>query len=88
MRGDLSAKRYIHADETDGSSGRHTEESGLLDLQPGTTVIHLVHTAYEESGEILEVSESIWPADRVIVLDDYEFRKNPKIFRPVRRLSK
>jgi GntR family transcriptional regulator len=45
---------------------------------PGTTVIHLVHTACDETGEILEVSESVWPADRVIILDDYEVTQEPE----------
>jgi GntR family transcriptional regulator len=31
-----------------------------------------MHTAWAEDGEVLEVSESIWPADRGIVIDEYD----------------
>jgi hypothetical protein len=27
-------------------------------------IMHVIHTAYDEDGDVLEVSESIWPADR------------------------
>jgi len=30
-----------------------------------------MHTARAEDGTVLEVSESVWPADRVMVIDDY-----------------
>jgi hypothetical protein len=36
-----------------------------------------VHTAYDEDGEILEVSESVWASDRIIILDEYEIDQDP-----------
>jgi hypothetical protein len=68
---ELSGKRYTHARDRWIIRPATPEESGLLELAPGTTVIHLVHTAYDENGAILEVSESVWPADRIIILDDW-----------------
>lgn len=44
----------------------------------GTAVIHLVHTAADEEDEILEVSESVWPADRIVILDDYLITQEPE----------
>jgi GntR family transcriptional regulator len=41
-------------------------------------VIHLVHTAADEEDEILEVSESVWPADRIVILDDYLITQEPE----------
>jgi hypothetical protein len=48
------------------------EEAGLLDIPTGSPVIQLIHNATDEDGNILEVSESIRPSDRVIVIDDYD----------------
>jgi len=39
--------------------------------------MHVVHTARDEHGNILEISESVWPADRVIVIDDYDIEREP-----------
>ena len=75
---DLSAKRYTHARDRWVVRPSTAEEAGLLELAPGTTVAHLVHTAYSEDGDILEVSESAWPADRVIILDDYQVVQEPE----------
>jgi GntR family transcriptional regulator len=40
--------------------------------------MHVVHTARDEDGDILEVSESIWPADRVMLIDDYSIEQEPE----------
>jgi DNA-binding GntR family transcriptional regulator len=42
-----------------------------LGLAAGAAVVHLLHTAESDEGEVLEVSESVWPADRVVILDEY-----------------
>ena len=34
--------------------------------------------ARDEDGDILEVSESIWPADRVMLIDDYPIEPEPE----------
>lgn len=49
-----------------------SEEAGTFDLPSGAPVLHVIHTARDENGDILEVSESIWPADRVMFLDEYD----------------
>jgi hypothetical protein len=41
-------------------------------------VIHLIHNAADENGDTLEVSESVWPADRVVVIDDYGIAQEPE----------
>jgi GntR family transcriptional regulator len=74
---ELSGQRYTHAQDQWIVRPATAEESNLLDLGPGATMIHLVHTARGEDGKILEVSESVWPADRVIILDDYEIAQQP-----------
>ena len=33
--------------------------------------MHVIHTARAEDDAGLEVSESIWPADRVTIIDEY-----------------
>lgn len=75
---ELSGKRYTHARDRWSVRPATAEESALLELAPGAMVIHLVHTARAEDGAILEVSESAWPADRIVVLDDYEIAQEPE----------
>jgi len=41
-------------------------------------VIHLIHVAYGKKGGVLEVSESIWPVDRVMFIDEYEIPQEPE----------
>jgi GntR family transcriptional regulator len=70
---ELSGKRYTRAHDRWLVRPATQEESALLDLPGGgASVVHLIHSAYDETGEILEVSESIWPADRIVILDDYD----------------
>jgi UTRA domain len=52
-------------------------ESALLDIPSAATVVHLIHSACDQTGDILEVSESVWPADRIVVLDDYDLAQAP-----------
>ncbi len=40
--------------------------------------MHVVHIAPDEDGDVLEVSESIWPADRVILIDDHLIEQQPE----------
>lgn len=75
---ELSGKHYTYARDQWRVRPASAEESELLDLSAGTTVVHLIHTACDEDGEILEVSESVWPADRVVILDDYEIAQEPE----------
>lgn len=69
---DLSGKRYAHAEDKWLVRIASGEEIDLLDLPAGANVIHLVHVARADDGSILEISESVWPADRIVILDDYD----------------
>jgi GntR family transcriptional regulator len=69
---DLSGKRYAHAEDQWLVRIATGDESDLLSIPIGTQVLHLVHVARADDGSILEISESIWPADRVTILDDYD----------------
>jgi GntR family transcriptional regulator len=42
--------------------------------------MHVIHVARADDGTILETSESVWPADRIMVIDDYEVE--PSASRP------
>jgi GntR family transcriptional regulator len=75
---ELSGRHNTHARDRWAVRPAAADESSLLELPPGITVIHLVHTASGQDGEILEVSESVWPADRIIILDDYEITQEPE----------
>lgn len=68
---DLSGKTYSHARDRWEVRMPNAHETDLLDLVPGTAVLHLVHTALAADDTVLEVSESVWPADRVQILDEY-----------------
>ena len=86
---ELGGRRYTHARDRWLVRPATAEESRLLEVAPGATVIHLVHTACDENGAILEVSESVWPADRIIILDDYEIAQEPEdLRRPLRHLKR
>ena len=74
---ELSGQRYVHAEDRWQVRPATAEESNLLDLSAATTVIHLIHSAQDDAGETLEVSESVWPADRVIIIDDYDIAQSP-----------
>ena len=54
------------------------EEASLLETPAGSPVIHLIHNAADENGDTLEVSESVWPADRIVVIDDYGIAQEPE----------
>ncbi|MFI6337704.1 UTRA domain-containing protein [Streptomyces sp. NPDC050535] len=47
------------------------EEAASLELPLGAPVMTVVHTARAEDGRVLEVSESTWPADRIVIVDEY-----------------
>lgn len=47
------------------------DEAAALELATGAAVMHVVHIARDQDGAVLEVSESVWPADRILLVDDY-----------------
>jgi GntR family transcriptional regulator len=75
---ELSGKNYTYARDRWVVRVATSEESQLLDLPAAASVIHLIHIAQGEDGETLEVSESIWPSDRVIILDEYQISQTPE----------
>lgn len=74
---ELTGQRYAHADDRWLVRMPSVAEAESLDLPAGAAVVHLVHVARAEDGTVLEVSESIWPADRIIILDDYDIPAQP-----------
>jgi DNA-binding GntR family transcriptional regulator len=74
---DLSGKTYAHARDQWVARMPTAHEAATLDLAPGASVIHLIHAAEASDGTILEVSESIWPAERIVILDDYPIEPAP-----------
>jgi GntR family transcriptional regulator len=68
---DLSGKQYHHARDRWIARSAAPEEAVVLELPPGGQVVHVIHTAEAEDGTVLEVSESIWPADKLVIIDEY-----------------
>jgi GntR family transcriptional regulator len=75
---DLSGQRYAYARDRWEVRPPTAAEAAALGLAAGAAVVHLIHTAESDEGEILEVSESIWPAERVVILDEYEVPAEPE----------
>ena len=75
---ELSGNRYMHARDRWVVRPASAEESRLLELAAGAPLVHLIHAACDEADAILEVSESVWPADRIVILDDYEIAQEPE----------
>ncbi|MGN9779715.1 UTRA domain-containing protein [Micromonospora sp. H33] len=69
---DLSGKRYTTARDQWVARLPTAEEASALSLPLGAPVMHVIHVARAEDGTILEVSESVWPADRIMVIDEYD----------------
>lgn len=73
---DQALKKYSRARDAWITRPADPNELDLFKLATGTPVMHLIHTAWAEDGTVLEVSESIWPADKVIVIDEYEITQH------------
>jgi GntR family transcriptional regulator len=74
---DITGRRYSTALDRWLARLASAEEATAFDLAAGAPVLHVLHTARDEDGEVLEVSESVWPADRVVFLDEYEIPAEP-----------
>jgi GntR family transcriptional regulator len=68
---ELTGRRYTTALDRWIARLVSAEEAGAFDLPTGAPILHVIHTARDENGDVLEVSESVWPADRVVFLDEY-----------------
>ncbi|GAB3077799.1 GntR family transcriptional regulator [Intrasporangium mesophilum] len=68
---ELTGRTYTAA--VDDLTARHATEAEAqaFDVPLHSYVVHLIHAASDEHGDVLEVSESIWPADRVTLMDRY-----------------
>lgn len=69
---DLAGKKYRFAKDQWIVRTATVEEAEALDIPLGTPAIHVTHIARAEDGQILEVSESTWPADQIMVVDEYD----------------
>lgn len=68
---DLSGKRYAQAHDQWIARMPTADEAAALELPTGAPVVHVIHTARADDGTVVEVSESVWPADRIVLIDDY-----------------
>jgi DNA-binding GntR family transcriptional regulator len=68
---DLAGKTYAYARDRWVARMPTADEADTLGLASGAAVVHVIHTAEAEDGTVLEVSESVWPAERVQILDEY-----------------
>ncbi|EWT03867.1 GntR family transcriptional regulator [Intrasporangium chromatireducens Q5-1] len=74
---DLTGRRYTDARDQVTARRATDAEADRFGLPLGAYVLHLIHTATDENGDVLEVSESIWPADNVIFVDHYPIPAGP-----------
>ncbi|MEU1237888.1 UTRA domain-containing protein [Micromonospora aurantiaca] len=75
---DLSGKRYSRARDHWQWRMPTAVEAEALQISPGTGVVHVVHVARAEDDTVLEVSESVWPADRIEIIDEYDVTQQPE----------
>jgi len=75
---DLSGRRYTRASDRWQVHRATAEEASLLEIPAGSPVLHLIHDAADENGDTLEVSESVWPSDRIVMIDDYDIAQGPE----------
>ncbi|MBB5914911.1 GntR family transcriptional regulator [Nocardia transvalensis] len=68
---DLSGKRYARARDRLIARLATADESMILELAPGSPVVHVIHCAMAEDETVLEVAESIWPAERTVIVNEY-----------------
>ena len=68
---ELSGKRYATARDQWIARLPTAAEAAALALPTGAPVMHVIHTARADDDTILEVSESVWPADRIMIIDEY-----------------
>lgn len=68
---DLTGRTYTNARDQVTARRATESEADAFGLPLGAFVLHLIHTATDEDDQVLEVSESIWPAEGVMFVDDY-----------------
>jgi DNA-binding GntR family transcriptional regulator len=75
---DLSGRRYAHASDRWQVRPVTAEEASLLEIPSGSPVIRLIDNAADGNGDTFEVSESVWPSDRIVVIDDCDVARAPE----------
>ncbi|WP_433624146.1 GntR family transcriptional regulator [Nocardia sp. CA-120079] len=68
---ELSGKRYARARDRLIARLATADELAVLELAPGSPVVHVVHCATAEDGTVLEVAENVWPAERTVIVNEY-----------------
>lgn len=69
---EITGRTYSHAVDRWNARPATIEEADAFGITIGAYVVHVIHTASDEDGDVLEVSESIWPADRLTFVDEYD----------------
>jgi GntR family transcriptional regulator len=75
---DLSGKRYARACDRWIVRPATSTEADTLQISSISGVVHLVHVARAADETLMEVSESVWPADRIEIIDDYPVSQEPE----------
>lgn len=75
---DLSGKQYAHARDQWIVRPASLQESETLEIPANSPVLNVVHVASAADGQVLEVSESTWPADRIMFVDEYDVEQEAK----------
>jgi DNA-binding GntR family transcriptional regulator len=75
---ELTGKTYASARDILTAGPPTVEQAVALGMPTGASVVHLVHVARAHDGTILEVSESVWPAAHVQIIDEYEIPAGPE----------
>jgi GntR family transcriptional regulator len=74
---DPDGKSYSYASDRWVARRASMDETQKLELPPGALVLHLIHTDEAADGNVLEGSESIWPADGTTLVDEYAIARQP-----------
>ncbi|MGC9667945.1 GntR family transcriptional regulator [Planosporangium sp. 12N6] len=69
---ELSGKRYAKAYDRWQWRMPSPTEVDALQISSNSGVVHLVHVARAADDSLLEVSESVWAADRIELIDEYD----------------
>lgn len=69
---EIAGRRYATATDHWIARPANPDECDKFGIVIGAYVLHVIHVARDERGDVLEVSESIWPADRVRFIDEYD----------------
>lgn len=76
----ICTKRYRFAKDQWIVRPSTPHESEALRMPKGAPVLHVIHVARADDGQVLEVSESAWPAQRLMIVDEYEIDQTPRAF--------